>query len=543
MPVEAQACALPPVSEPVPAPRVQAAAAALTAIERAFDVAFGARANPWRRLGALAWFLFWIVAVSGIYVYVGFDTRADGAYRSVERLSDNEFPLGSLARGLHRYASDALLLVVLLHLAREWVLGRYAHFRRFTWTTGIVALWLVFLSGIGGFWLVWDATAQYSLVATAEWLDALPSLGELARNFDASDRVTDRLFSLLVFLHIGIPLLLLAFMWLHLQRLSRPDTMPPRSLAYGTLAALVVLAVAKPVASTPPADLASVPRDLPLDWGYLGIHAFADAAGAPMLWFVTVGTSAALMALAWFSRAARAPRPQAAVVDLANCNGCARCFADCPYMAVTMVARTDGRPHARAALVDAALCAGCGICAGACPSSTPFRSVSQLATGIDLPQAPIGVLRGRLDATLERLATMPQDGAPRIVVFGCTGALARVDDSRTVSFELLCAAQLPPSFVEYALRAGADGVLIAGCRERDCTFRLGDRWTAERFAGAREPHLRSVVPRERVRIAWIGEDARGLDDALARLRSSLATTRRFAASPPKRAGHVHADAR
>ncbi len=188
---------LPPPAGAAPPPgRWRAALGAqLARLERVFDRPFGPDGNPWRHLGALGYFLFWIVAASGVYVYIGFDTRADGAYASVERMSANAFPLGSLARSLHRYASDAFVLVVLLHLVREWLLGRYAHFRRFSWTTGVFALWLVYASGIGGYWLVWDALAQYSLIATTEWLDALPFLGQLTRNFDATVKVSDRLFS------------------------------------------------------------------------------------------------------------------------------------------------------------------------------------------------------------------------------------------------------------------------------------------------------------------------------------------------------------
>src|SRR6266542_2297220 len=91
MPDQAHVHSPPPaVSLPAAAPRVRrVAATALDRIECAFDVAFGSRGNPWRRLGALAWFLFWVVAASGIYIYIGFDTRADGAYASVARLSEN----------------------------------------------------------------------------------------------------------------------------------------------------------------------------------------------------------------------------------------------------------------------------------------------------------------------------------------------------------------------------------------------------------------------------------------------------------------------
>jgi quinol-cytochrome oxidoreductase complex cytochrome b subunit/coenzyme F420-reducing hydrogenase delta subunit len=523
----------------------RALGALLYATEGAFDRAFGQAGNPWRHLGGLGFFLFWIVAVTGIYVYIGFDTRVDGAYASVERLSSNAFPLGSFARTLHRYASDAFALVTVVHIAREWILGRYAHFRRFSWLTGVLALWLVFASGIGGFWLVWDRIAQYSLIATMEWLDALPVFdGALIRNFIGPDAVNDRFFSLLIFLHIGIPLALLATMWVHLQRLSRPETNPPRAIAWSTLTALALLSLALPVASEAPADLAAAPATLALDWFYLGVHAFADATSPRALWAAVGGFTLLLVLLPWVSRAARTARPTAAVIDLANCNGCARCFADCPYSAVTMQARSDGKHLPREAVVDPDLCAGCGICAGACPSSTPFRSVTALATGIDMPQAPIDALRVELEAALARLARVPT-GAPVIVVFGCRGedghgVLARIADERTAAIALLCAAQLAPSFVEYALRAGAHGVLVTGCRDGDCTYRLGNRWLEERLAALREPHLRATVPRDRMRVAWTGcGDERALLDAIGRFRADLTTgTQARDAStawPPKRA--------
>jgi quinol-cytochrome oxidoreductase complex cytochrome b subunit/coenzyme F420-reducing hydrogenase delta subunit len=563
-----------------------AAAALLDRVERPFDRAFPDGLNPWRHLGGLAYLLFWVVAATGIYVYIGFDTSADGAYASVERLTSNDFPLGSLARSLHRYASDAFVLVTVLHLVREWARGRYAHWRRFSWLTGVLALWLVFASGIGGFWLVWDQLAQYSLIATMEWLDALPFFdGALIRNFIAPDAVNDRFFSLLIFLHIGISLALLATMWVHVQRLAVPATSPPRALTLGTLAAIALLCLVRPVTSDAPAALALAPAVLRLDWFYLGVHAFADVFSPHALWIAVGGTTLLLLALPYLSRAARTARPPVAIVDPANCNGCGRCFADCPYAAVTMQPRRDGRPLPRQAVVDPDLCAACGICAGACPSSTPFRSVAELVSGIDLPQAPIDALRARLEGALARIGREndalsvtsfgrtgessvplskdagfpPPTGAfggriaperqARIVVFGCLPAqggadLAPFDDACTATLPLLCAAQLPPSFVEYALRAGADGVLVAGCRAGNCAFRLGQRWVDERIAGIRAPRLRPHVPRSRVRLAWTGTDAGALATALDAFRADLRAALRtpsapdaVAGPPPKRLAH------
>jgi len=45
-------------------------------IEHAFDRPFGAALNPWRNLGALGFMLFWLLAVSGIYLYAVLDTSA-----------------------------------------------------------------------------------------------------------------------------------------------------------------------------------------------------------------------------------------------------------------------------------------------------------------------------------------------------------------------------------------------------------------------------------------------------------------------------------
>ena len=509
-----------------------ALAAGLDACEGAFDRAFGQAGNPWRHLGGLAFLLFIVTAGTGIVVYAAYDTSVGGAYRSVAAMANGP-PAGlALARGVHRYASDALVLTMVAHLAREWLRGHATGVRWFSWLTGVPLVALAYASGIGGYWLPFDRVAQLSLTATTEWLDALPLFGEpLARNFAPPANVPDRLLSLLVFLHIGIPLALLAFIGVHLTRLTRPKSFPPLAIGAATCAALVALALVRPARLLAPADFASEPMTLAFDWPYLFVHALQYRTSPQALWLVVGAATLALTLMPW---ATRTRPPPAAKVDLTNCNGCGRCFADCPYAAITLVARSDGRRLPRQAEVDSSRCAACGICAGACPSSTPFRSTSELATGIDLPQAPIRVLRATLDRALETIAARPA-----IVVFGCASGVevAPARGAATVPIELVCAAMLPPSFVEYALRAGADGVLVAGCREGDCAYRLGHDLLRARFAGVREPRLRARVSRARVRTFWgARSDARGLAPALAAFRRDLAKLPRGADAslPPKR---------
>jgi ferredoxin/coenzyme F420-reducing hydrogenase delta subunit len=489
------------------------------AAERIADLAFGSKGNPLRHLGAIGFFAFWMLAASGVVLYIVLDTSVEGAWRSIHGLADAPLGLGRLLRGLHRYAADLLVIAMLLHLLREWLHRHERGVRRFAWLTGVPLIAFVFAIAIGGFWINWDQLGQYSATATAEWVDALPFVSSaMARNFLVVGAVSDRLFSLFVFVHIGLPLMLVFGLWFHIQRLTRAAIWPPRALAIGLFVTLAVLALFSPIVSHAPAALNRVPDALRLDWIVLFVHPLTEATSAMTVWVLFVTAALLLFALPFVPSRSDTSAP-AAVVDAANCNGCQRCFADCPYAAITMAPHPNQRIGRTLAVVDADLCVACGICAGACPSSTPFRSAAHLVTGIDMPQSPLDGLRERLRRSLQGRAT-----ARPIVIFGCDhGAdVTQAKAQDVVAFSLLCAGQLPPSFVEYALRDGAAGVVVAACREGGCEFRFGERWTAERLRGEREPHLRASVDRDRIELvfAGIGDEAL-VSRAIARLRSVI----------------------
>ena len=78
-------------------------------VEGLFDAVFTPDWNPFYQLGALGWFYYWIVAVSGIYLYVFFDSGVTDAYESVDRITHVQWYAGGVMRSLHRYASAHLL--------------------------------------------------------------------------------------------------------------------------------------------------------------------------------------------------------------------------------------------------------------------------------------------------------------------------------------------------------------------------------------------------------------------------------------------------
>jgi ferredoxin/coenzyme F420-reducing hydrogenase delta subunit len=498
---------------------------ALEWLERLFDMPFGPPWNPIRQPGTLAFFFFWVAAVSGIYVFILFDTSVTGAYTSVEHMTRGQWYLGGVMRSLHRYSSDAMVATALLHMVREFALDRYRGVRWFSWFTGIPVVWLLFLSGISGYWLVWDELAQYVAIGSMEWVDWIGIFGEpVADNFLTRGSLNDRFFSLLVFIHIFGPLFLLFMMWVHILRVNRARSNPPRGLAIGTFAMLVVLAFAYPAVSHPPADLGRVPVVLNLDWFYMFLYPAFDRWGPGTLWAIAFGGSLFLCVMPWLPPL---KMPKAPKVFLEQCNGCTRCFEDCPYGAVSMRPRSDGRPFEKEAVVNADLCTRCGICVGACPMSTPFRYDAALVTGIDLPDLPLDHVHGRVNYAIGKARAEARPGQPSVLVIGCDHGpgldhLAGTPAVRAIS--LPCIGMLPPAFIDYALSGEhVDGVMLTGCSSCGCQHRFGISWTEDRLAGLRDPYLRKRVPRERIHAYWAGRDGlSALRDELAQFRDRLA---------------------
>jgi ferredoxin/coenzyme F420-reducing hydrogenase delta subunit len=467
-------------------------------LEGLFDQIFTPRWNPMYCLGGLGFFYFWIVAVSGLYIYIFFDTGLTEAFDSVEYLTHEQWYLGGVMRSLHRYASDALVVMMVLHMVREFAFDHYRGPRFFSWITGVPMTWLIIAAGVTGYWLVWDELAQYVAIVSSEWLDWLPIFGEpIARNFLTPASLDDRFFTLLIFLHIAVPLILLLVMWVHLQRIAYAKWNPPRGLSAGTLAMMVGLSLVFPAVSHGAADLARVPQTLNMDWYYLFAFPMIEIVGAGPVWGFAFGATFLLMLVPWLPP--RKAKP-AAVIDLENCNGCTRCAVDCPFNAITMMPRRDGKPFDHQAAVDADICVSCGICVGACPTAMPFRRMSDLRPGIDLPQFSAADMRAAIHKAADGLS-----GEARVVVFGCQHGIRgrKLTGNGRAGIDLPCVAMVPPAFIDYVLSKDlADGVAVVGCRSGECQYRLGPEWSEERFEGRRDPHLRARVPRERLLRIW-----------------------------------------
>ena len=208
-------------------------------------------------------------------------------------------------RSLHRYASDALVAIAIVHMLREFAFDRLRGPRWFAWITGLVVLGFVYVCGITGYWMVWDQLAQYVAVTTSEWLDRLPLFVEpIARNFLGDHYLSGRFFTLMAYVHIAAPLLMLLFMWVHIMRYAEAKVTPPRGLRWsiGGDAPGIVAHLAGASASRPRISVMSR-RSVGLDWFYLPLYPVIDRWGVTAVWLAALGDQRiALMLLPWVGR-------------------------------------------------------------------------------------------------------------------------------------------------------------------------------------------------------------------------------------------------
>ena len=455
---------------------------AMSGVEALVNRAFTSKYNPLFYLGQISVFLLVLVAVSGIYMLPFYRINAEKAYVSVEEITDS--PVGGLMRSIHRYAADALVVVLLLHGIRTLITRRLLQSRWVVWVSGVLLFGVVMVEGLTGYWMVWDQRAQFVALTLTEFLDVLPVFPKpLGMAVAGEGSLTNLLFFAVVFIHLALPLFSMALVLLHFSRLSRARVLPPRLLGAMVGAGILGVSLLKPAVSAPPAELTTVPVGIPADWFYMFPLPLIQS--HPYLsWVILAITGAALLA----APRIMSTRWVAAEVRRDECVGCELCYADCPYGAVSMV--REGKPTA---VVSKDRCAGCGVCVGSCS----FGAVE--VDGINLE-----VMRRRVRELAE--------GGGSLVIL-CEHCLSRegVEKVRRTGAKVLtlrCLGMLHPSAVADALEAGAR-VVLAGCKQGDCRYRLGNLWTHERLVGRRAPVLRHPKAGE-VEVCWLmpGEEER-----------------------------------
>ena len=202
---------------------------------------------------------------------------------------------------------------------------------------------------------------------------------------------------------------------------------------------------------------------------------------------IAQGSAAAAKALKLLHQGVLELEPTSAYVDSDKCIKCKLCVDICPKKAISVKSP---------AYVDEAACKGCGSCAAACPVDAidmRFFSDQQILAQV-------------------HAATEEKREFPLIVAFLCNwcsyGAADLAGTSRIQyptnarNIRVMCSARVDPSFVLEALRRGADGVLIAGCRIGECHYRDGNYQALQRVTVLKRLLEEVGLDPGRVKIVW-----------------------------------------
>jgi len=178
--------------------------------------------------GGISFFLFLVLVVTGILLMLYYRPTTGEAYESVVLIT-NVVPYGWLIRGLHHWASNLMVLMVILHMVKVFFYGAYKAPRDFNWVVGIVLLILTLAFGFSGYLLPWNQVSYWATTVVTDATGALPLIGEYLKYFiRGGPEVSQMTLSRFYTLHIVVlPAVTVVFLFLHFGMLRKQGISGP----------------------------------------------------------------------------------------------------------------------------------------------------------------------------------------------------------------------------------------------------------------------------------------------------------------------------
>ena len=231
---------------------------------------------------------------SGIALASHYVPAAELAYDSIRAL-EQDVPYGAFVRSLHHIGASAMVVFVLVHMARVFASGAYKAPRELTWLSGVGLLVLVLAFGFTGYLLPWDQKAFFATKVGTEIAGHAPLVGATLRTaLNGGDEVGPPTLTRFYVIHVVLlPLGLLGLLALHMLLIQKHGVagrgrpvgdegeqgapyFPHHTAKEAAVGALVAIALFAWAARAPaplealaePSDSAYQPRP---DWYFLGL--------------------------------------------------------------------------------------------------------------------------------------------------------------------------------------------------------------------------------------------------------------------------------
>jgi menaquinol-cytochrome c reductase cytochrome b subunit len=184
-----------PGQGPKPGPLDTAAEAAITAVDWVDERTALSGAGRWvmfrkvpkgtnwfYTLGSATLFAFLNQAVTGVFLAMYYDPSATRAYESTRYITNEAF-LGEFVRGMHKWGSTVMVILIFLHMGRVFFFGAYKYPRELNWVIGVALLILTFVMALTGYLLPFDQRSFWATVVANNITASGPLVGPYLGDF------------------------------------------------------------------------------------------------------------------------------------------------------------------------------------------------------------------------------------------------------------------------------------------------------------------------------------------------------------------------
>lgn len=187
--------------------------------------------NFYYYFGAFALVMLLNQLLSGLWLTMFYTPTAAGAFNSIEYIM-RDVNYGWLLRHMHSTGASAFFIVLYMHIFRGLLYGSYQKPRELVWLLGMMLFLLLIAEAFFGYLLPWGQMSYWGAQVITSLCSALPYIGDalviwLRGDYAVGSATLQRFFALHV---IGVPLLVLLFVFLHVVSLHKVGSNNPQGI-------------------------------------------------------------------------------------------------------------------------------------------------------------------------------------------------------------------------------------------------------------------------------------------------------------------------
>jgi ubiquinol-cytochrome c reductase cytochrome b subunit len=173
--------------------------------------------SPLGFLGMLTFVIFIILGITGALLMLWYEPILDRAWTSVENINDT-IPYGFHIRNIHYHASNAMVMLALLHMYYQYFSGRYKIRNEILWVTGVILGVLTILEAFTGYDIIFSERAELAISIAASLTNSIPVLGPQMREAFFGAGFHDFILRFYAFHVFLLPIAMLGLMLVHFPR-------------------------------------------------------------------------------------------------------------------------------------------------------------------------------------------------------------------------------------------------------------------------------------------------------------------------------------